>query len=85
MKTKKCGRCKIDRTLTNFTRDKSQKDLLYRTCKICQKEVNKQKRDKELELKVLIERNEELEAILEEKYEKYSDTNYYMESNRGIC
>lgn len=84
METKRCTKCNKNKTLACFTTDRSQKDSLCRYCKICQKELNKAKRAKELALKVHIERNEAESIIIEEKYEKHCDLNYYIESNKCV-
>jgi 5-methylcytosine-specific restriction endonuclease McrA len=38
---KKCSKCKIEKCLDEFYKNKSQKDGLSRYCKICNKEVSK--------------------------------------------
>ncbi|AXH70438.1 HNH endonuclease [Gordonia phage Daredevil] len=38
---KRCGRCKIDRPVTAFHKNRSTKDGLQKSCKSCVKEINR--------------------------------------------
>ena len=43
---KKCTNCKVDKEITEFSKDKRRKDGMRSVCKLCQKEYRKKNKDK---------------------------------------
>ena len=43
---KKCTKCKLDKEITEFSKDKTRKDGLFSSCKECHKEYRKENKDK---------------------------------------
>jgi hypothetical protein len=63
METKICGKCKIEKNICLFSKDKSRKDGYYISCKDCEK----------IRRKIYEEKNPN---IKKERYLRYKETNY---------
>lgn len=66
MEIKKCNKCKLDRLLSNFSKDCTKKDGLRTICKICGKEKYAQNRETGIQ-RVKKYQKENREEILQKK------------------
>jgi hypothetical protein len=85
MKTKICTKCKVERDITEFHKNKNNKDGLTSNCKICAINRSKEYREKNLEkvnerYKVYREKNLEKEK---ERYKEYREKNLEKEIERN--
>ena len=82
---KKCTKCKVDKEITEFSKDKRRKDGLYSSCKLCNKEYHKEhnkeyyKKNKD-KIKEYYKKNKD--KINENK--KEYDKEYYKENKDKI-
>ena len=76
--SKVCSRCKEEKPLEAFSKNRSRKDGLQRECKVCRKQYNKQYRQKNREK--ILEYNKQ---YYQENREYYSEYNkQYSQENR---
>jgi hypothetical protein len=69
---KRCGKCKIEKTLDSFCKNNRYKDGRHDTCKVCRKEYNINNREKSREYN---EKNKE-------KHKKYREEYYKQNSSK---
>ena len=82
---KKCTKCKVEKEITEFSKDKTRKDGVYSSCKLCNKEYYKENKNKIIEQKkeYLKENKDKINKRQKEyiKNRRLSDPLYKMKSN----
>lgn len=85
-KMKTCSKCKKQKPIVEFYRDKSKKDKLYPSCKICQTETNTNYRNKPGGIKAHLKANNKYKQTAKGKasHQKYAGTPTRKEKNKII-
>lgn len=84
-KMKKCGRCKQQKSISEFYKDKAQKDGFCYDCKECRKIANKISQSKHLKRKW--ENTKKWRSLNQEKFKaskKFSDAKYYEKNKERV-
>ena len=76
MKTKKCSKCKIEKELSMFSKNKRNKDGLCFQCKECRSKISKKYRDNNIEKEK--QRHKKYRDVNKDKIKKQS-RKYYLE------